>query len=248
MISTPSRFRSGRPQRRSDVSLGVMGPFERIRSVLRSPPANHRMVIRLMCAATLALLIAYSLGVSGGMVTVIGVLFMPTIPHSVLLACSRVLFAVVGCGMGWILGIQFGENPFILFSILAANSLVFYYLLAKGLPVFIMILMSLMPIGFAWLVISGKSALVAETVLIELLCSVIAMEVVALLWPDRALDRLRGGVGDAMRRFSKNYTRMFDDSGAGRLIRPIHWRASVNTAFNTSMLMARSEVGSRNRD
>ena len=248
MTVTPSRLRSDRLDTKSDFSLGAMGPFERIRSVLLSPAANHWMVIRLMSAATLALLIAYSLGVSGGMVTVIAVLFMPTIPHSVLLACSRLVFAVVGCAMGWILATQFGENPFVLFTILAANSLFFYYLLAKGLPVFIMILMSLMPIGFAWLVIAGKSSVVAEQVLIELLCGVVAMEIVSLLWPDRALDKLRAGVSGAMWRFSREYTRMFDDAGTEGLIRPTHWRASASTAFNTSMLLARSEVGSHNRE
>ncbi len=225
-----------------------MGPFERIRSVFLSPAANHRMVVRLMSAATLALLLAYSLGVSGGMVTVIAVLFMPTIPHSVLLACSRLVFAVVGCGLGWILGTQFGENPFILFTILATNSLVFYYLLAKGLPVFIMILMGLMPIGFAWLVISGKSAVVAEVVLIELLCGLVAMEVVSLLWPDRALDRLRASVGGALCGFSSDYAGMFEDSGKVSLIRTSHWRASTSTAFNNSMLFARSEIGTRSRE
>ena len=232
----------------SDFPIGTMGPFARIRSVLFSPHPNHRMVIRLMTATMLALLIAYSIGVSGGMVTVIAVLFMPTIPHSIFLACGRFIFAVVGCGMGWILGNQFAETPLILFAILVGNSLFFYYLLAKGLPVFIMILMSLMPIGFAWLVIAGKPSSVAQQVLTELLCGVFAMEAVSLLWPDHALHKLRTGVGGALCRFSQTYARMFRNSDPSSLVRPTYWRASTNIAFNTTMLHARSEVGSRNKE
>ena len=248
MTAKPSRPLSGGTDPNPGFSVGIMGSFERIRAVFTSPAANHRLVIRQMIAATLALLLAYSVGVSGGMVTVIGVLFMPSIPHSIFLACSRLVFSVVGCGMGWILGMQFGETPLVLITLLATNALIFYYLMAKGLPVFIMILMGLMPIGFAWLVISGKSSVVAQEILIELLCGVFAMEVVSLLWPDRALDKLRANVGGAMCRFSHEYQQMFDGTGSKSVIRPKHWRASTNTAFNTSMLFARSEVGSHDRE
>ncbi|MEC9233395.1 MAG: hypothetical protein VX403_05745, partial [Planctomycetota bacterium] len=54
-------------------------------------PIQWVAVLRLVFGTALALVLAYSINVSGGFVTVLGVLFIPFMPHNLMLGLGRLL-------------------------------------------------------------------------------------------------------------------------------------------------------------
>ena len=98
------------------------GVLERTNATLFSRDTEWSMVLRFILAALLALAVAYGIGLTGGLVTVIAVLFMPVLPHSPTLGLLRAGSAVVGFGIGWILSYQFVDQPWFLIMLLMANA------------------------------------------------------------------------------------------------------------------------------
>ena len=68
-------------------------------------------VLRFIIAALVALGVAYGIGLTGGLITVIAVLFMPVLPHSPSLAVLRFGTGIAGFGIGWLLAYQFTDQP-----------------------------------------------------------------------------------------------------------------------------------------
>ena len=80
----------------------IEGSVDRLNSGLFRIPVDWVQVARYLMATVLAIGIAYGIGLSGGVVTVIAVLFMPALPHSPRLAIWRFLTGVIGFGGGWL--------------------------------------------------------------------------------------------------------------------------------------------------
>ena len=91
------------------------GSLGRMFTTLFRHPVPWTQVLRVILATVFSLGLAYGIGLTGGLVTVIAVLFMPVLPHSPSLAILRFGSAIVGTGIGWSLSYQFVDQPWLLF-------------------------------------------------------------------------------------------------------------------------------------
>ena len=132
-------------------------------------PIQWVAVLRLVFGTALALVLAYSINVSGGFVTVLGVLFIPFMPHNPLLGLGRLLAGAVACGGGWLVAYQFVEQPWLLVPLVSMNAFLFFYLLARGLPLMSMLILGLFPIAIAWMLMVGRTGSDVVTLFLELL-------------------------------------------------------------------------------
>jgi uncharacterized membrane protein YccC len=222
----------------------LAGVLNRTNATLFSPNTEWAQVLRFILAALLALAVAYGVGLTGGLVTVIAVLFMPALPHSPTLGLMRAGAAVLGFGIGWILSYQFVDQPWFLIMLLMANAFFWFYMMASGLPFLTMMLLGLMPVLVVWMVYADLPPSVVATVLAEFLCGVFASEVVALTWSNSGEKRIRKRAAAAMRGFAVEIRTTYgEDRPDERTRGEADWNPSQSTNFNSLLLIARAELG-----
>lgn len=220
------------------------GSLFRMNTTLFRTRIHWDQALRLILAVLLSLAVAYGIGLTGGLVTVIAVLFMPVLPHSPSLAVLRFLSAIVGCGLGWLFAFQFVDQPWLLFVVLMANAYFWFYMMATGFPFLTMMLMGLMPVLVGWMVYAGKSPEVVSTVLGQILCGIFGSELICLLWPNTAERRIAKASAATLRDFSKQIREAFGrDRPAGNQAGKVRWTPSQSLGFNNLLMLARSELG-----
>ena len=220
------------------------GVLQRTNATLFSRDTEWSMVLRFIVAALVALAVAYGIGLTGGLVTVIAVLFMPVLPHSPTLGLLRAGSAVVGFGIGWILSYQFVDQPWFLIMLLMANAFFWFYMMASGLPFLTMMLLGMMPVLVVWMVYAGLSSSVVATVLAEFLCGVFASEVVALAWSNSGGRRIRMRAAETLRGFARQIRTTYGEERPGEESSGTAvWNPAQSLNFNGLLAIARSELG-----
>jgi uncharacterized membrane protein YccC len=224
------------------------GSLARMNATFFRVPIQWDQALRLILAVILSLAVAYGIGLTGGLVTVIAVLFMPSLPHSPSLAVMRFLSAIVGCGVGWLFAFQFVDQPWLLFGILMANSYFWFYMMGTGFPFLTMMLMGLMPVLVGWMVYAGRSPEVVSTVLGQILCGIFGSEVICLLWPNTAEKRIAKASAATLRSFSKQIREAFgSDRPEGNQAGKVRWVPSQSLGFNNLLTLARAELGEESK-
>ncbi len=224
------------------------GSLARMNATFFRVPIQWDQALRLILAVILSLAVAYGIGLTGGLVTVIAVLFMPSLPHSPSLAVMRFLSAIVGCGVGWLFAFQFVDQPWLLFGILMANSYFWFYMMGTGFPFLTMMLMGLMPVLVGWMVYAGRSPEVVSTVLGQILCGIFGSEVICLLWPNTAEKRIAKASAATLRAFSKQIREAFgSDRPEGNQTGKVRWVPSQSLGFNNLLTLARAELGEESK-
>jgi hypothetical protein len=206
-------------------------------------------VLRLVLSALISLGIAYGIGLTGGLITVIAVLFMPVLPHSPSLAILRFATGIAGFGLGWILAYQFVDQPWLLILVLATNSFFWFYMLATGLPFLSMTVMGLLPFLVGWMVYAGKPPSAVATSLAQYLCGVVGSELVAMFWPNSGVMRVKAASAATLRLFAKHIRTGLGSDRAGQTeMGKTNWEPSKSLGFNNLLLRVRMEMGESSRD
>lgn len=227
----------------------VEGSIRRMNTTIFRGHTEWGQVLRFIIAALLALAIAYGTGLTGGLITVIAVLFMPVLPHSPRLAVLRFGSVIVGFGFGWIMAFQFVDQPWLLFAVLMANAFFWFYMMATGLPFLTMIVLGLMPVLVGWMVYAGKTPQDVYFGLGQFLCGIFAAEVVSLLWPNTAATRIRKSAAASIRQFSDQVRTAFTVEKVGRTqVVKANWMPSLSLGFNNLLAFAREENGDQSRE
>ena len=209
----------------------------------RHDPIPWLDVLRLVVGASLALIIAYSLNVSGGFVTVLGVLFIPFMPHNPILGLLRIISGLVACGLGWVLSYQFVDQPWLLVPMLAINSFIFFYLLARGLPLMSMLLLGLFPLAVGWMIMTGRTGSDVVVLVLELEAGIVAAEIVCFIWPKTAERQLRTRIGTELRAAKDDYQAMLGENDERGLLGKVQWQPARSLGFNRLSEMMRAERG-----
>ena len=224
----------------------IEGSVDRLNSGLFRIPVDWVQVARYLMATVLAIGIAYGIGLSGGVVTVIAVLFMPALPHSPRLAIWRFLTGVIGFGGGWLVAYQFVDQPWLLLSIVFMNSFFWFYMLATGYPFLNMMILGIMPVLVTWMVYAGAPMRDVAIVLAEYLCGVFASEVVSHLWPNSGEKLLKKNAAAALRSFANQIRSVFGDGRPGKTESGKSvWTAAQSLGFNNLLVRCRAEFGSK---
>ena len=222
----------------------LSGSRERMHETFIPSRIHWSLVCRFILAALVSLGIAYGIGLTGGLIAVIAVLFMPVLPHSPTLALMRGGAAVVGFGAGWLLAYQFVDQPWALFAILMLNGYFWFYMMANGLPFLTMMLLGMMPVLVCWMVYSGHSDEDVSHALAEFLCGVGGSELVALTWRNTGEQRLLKLSAASLRDFASE---LRDNYGLGRpdqiTAGRSRWVPGKNLGFNNLLGIARAELG-----
>lgn len=208
-------------------------------------PIQWVAVLRLVFGTALALVLAYSINVSGGFVTVLGVLFIPFMPHNLMLGLGRLLAGAVACGGGWLVAYQFVEQPWLLIPLVAMNAFLFFYLLARGLPLMIMLIIGLFPIAIAWMLMVGKTGSDVVTLFLELECGILASEVVCLIWPKTATRDFRDRLSQDLLSLKDDYRTVLDDSDHRGRVGKVRWNPARSLGLKRVAQMMRSERGAQ---
>jgi uncharacterized membrane protein YccC len=224
------------------------GSLSRMNTTLFRMPIQWDQALRLILAVALSLSIAYGIGLTGGLVTVIAVLFMPSLPHSPSLAIMRFMSAIVGCGLGWLLAFQFVDQPWLLFMVLMANAYFWFYMMGTGFPFLTMLLLGLMPVLVGWMVYAGRPPELVTIVLGQILCGIFGSEVVCLLWPNTAEKRIMKSAAASLRGFSKQIREAFGvDRPVANRTGKVLWTPSQSVGFNSLLTLARVELGEESK-
>lgn len=219
------------------------GSISRMLATFRGP-IPWPEVFRVLLAITLSLAFAYGIGLTGGLVTVIAVLFMPVLPHTPSLGLLRAGSAILGTAVGWALAYQFVDQPWLLFSLLMANAYFWFYMMATGFPFLTMMLMGLMPVLVGWMVYSEVPAERVAVVLAQILCGILGTEVVAFIWPNTAERRVTRLCALTLRAFSDQIRTAFGvDRPQRTRIGRVAWVPAQNVGFNLLLGLARAELG-----
>ena len=200
-------------------------------------------VLRLTVGSALALILAYSLNVSGGFVTVLGVLFIPFMPHTPVLGLLRMVAGVVACGAGWVISYQLVDQPWLLVPLLAFNCFIFFYLLARGLPLMTMLILGLFPLAVGWMLMTGRTGSDVVVLILELECGLFAAELVAFVWPKTAERQLRTRIGQELIAVRDDYRAMMGESQQPGRLGKVEWKPSRSLGFNRVSDLMKSERG-----
>ena len=208
-------------------------------------PIQWDQLLRFLLAVVVALGVAYGIGLTGGVITVIAVLFMGVLPHSPQLAIFRAVSGIVGFGFGWLLSYQFVDQPWLLFTIAFTNGFVWFYLLARGFPFLTMLVLGLAPVLVVWMVYAGRPMGDVATMIAEYLCGVFGAEVVALAWRNSGSTLVKKSAAAALREFSAQIRSTYgvdrpSETEAGRTV----WRPSQSLGFNNLLMRCQAEIGS----
>ena len=122
-------------------------------------------------------------------------------------------------------------------------------MMATGFAFLSMMVMGLMPILVAWMVYAGKPPSVVATSLAQYLCGVFGAELVALLWPNSGVMRVKAASAATLRLFSNQIRTGFGSGRPGRTQMGVaNWEPSKSLGFNNLLLQVRAEMGERSRD
>lgn len=227
----------------------IESAFRRMRDTVLRKPIVWVQVCRLILAVWIALSLSYALGLSGGVITVVAVLFLPAIPHSLNLVALRVVTAIIGFGGGWMIAYEFVEQPWLLVAVLSVNATVWFYFAARGMLFLSMMMLGLMPFLVGWMVYAGKPAEAVSDALVEYLCGLAGAEFIALVWPITGVTKLRGQIGAALRDVENNLEVVVVGQSTHKArhdrqaIGPDGWTAARSLGFNASIAQARAERG-----
>ena len=227
-------------RRRSSLLGSASG---RTWKTLTNDPISWVDVLRLTVGAALALTLAYSLSVSGGFVTVLGVLFIPFMPHTPVLGLLRMVAGVVACGLGWVISYQLVDQPWFLVPILAANCFLFFYLLARGLPLMIMLILGLFPLAVGWMIMTGSTGSDVVVLILELECGLFAAELVSFVWPKTAEKQLRNRLGKELIAVRDDYRSVLGETEELNRLGKVQWEPARSLGFNRLADLMKSERG-----
>ena len=205
-------------------------------------------VVRLTVGSALALVLAYSLNVSGGFVTVLGVLFIPFMPHTPVLGLLRMIAGVVACGLGWLLSYQLVDQPWFLVPLLAFNAFIFFYFLARGLPLMIMLILGLFPLAVGWMIMTGRTGSDVIVLILELECGLFAAEFVSFVWPKTAEKKLRNRIGTELLAVRDDYRSMLGENEERGRLGKVKWEPARSLGFNRLSDLMKSERGKNDPD
>ena len=215
---------------------------------LTQDPVAWVDVLRLTVGASLALILAYSVGVSGGFVTVLGVLFIPFMPHNPMLGLMRLVAGLVACTLGWVISYQFVDQPWLLVSLLATNCFFFFYLLARGLPLMSMMLLGLFPLAVGWMIMTGRTGSDVVVLILELECGILAAELVCFIWPKTAEKQLRTRIGAELISAKIDYQAMLGENDHRGRLGKVQWDPARSIGFNRLSELMRSERGKDDKE
>ena len=225
------------------------GCIARMKGGLDPRTVQWDQVLRFILAALVSLGVAYGIGLTGGLITVIAVLFMPMLPHSPRLAIFRAVTAIIGFGFGWLLSYQFVDQPWLLLLVLSANAYFWFYMMASGFPFLSMMVLGLMPLLVAWMVYAGKPPEMVSTSIAQFLCGVFGSEFIAMVWPNTAAMRLRKQSAGALRTFASQIHAGFgSDLVEQKTLGSTDWDPTISLSFNNLLMSAREELGVRSRE
>ena len=232
---------------RGSLDYGMLETsIDRFSTGLFRVPIEWDQVLRFLLAVVVALGVAYGIGFTGGVITVIAVLMMNVLPHSPRLALFRAVSGIVGFGSGWLLAYQFVDQPWLLLAILFSNAFVWFYLLAMGFPFLTMLVLGLGPVLVAWMVYAGKPMGEVATTIAEYLCGVFGAEVVALTWQNSGSKLLKKSAAAALREFSAQIRSIYGvDRPARTEAGETVWKPSQSLGFNSLLMRCQTEIGSK---